>query len=111
MKKRSKNKYLGKWRIKEMEAWDKDYIDLEVPGHITFSDGNIGDFQFGLVQGDIDYRIETYEETERIEFSWAGADEMDPASGRGLATIKDGELHGRIYIHLGDDSWFVCVRR
>jgi len=25
-----KNPYLGKWRIREMEVWDKDFIDLVV---------------------------------------------------------------------------------
>ena len=25
-----KDRYLGKWRIREMEQWDKDFIDLVV---------------------------------------------------------------------------------
>ncbi len=28
-----KNEYVGKWRTEEMEAWDKEFIDLVVPGH------------------------------------------------------------------------------
>lgn len=31
---------------------------------------------------------------------------MDPASGRGWAVIENDELHGRIFIHQGDDSAF-----
>ena len=42
-----------------------------------------------------------------IEFSWEGNDEMDPASGRGWAALSpDGTLEGRIFFHMGDDSWF-----
>ena len=37
-------------------------------------------------------------------------DEMDPASGRGCAVIENGELRGRIFIHLGDDSMFRARR-
>ena len=27
------NPYFGTWRIREMEQWDQDYIDLVVPGY------------------------------------------------------------------------------
>ena len=33
---------------------------------------------------------------------------MDAAQGRGWAVIKDGELHGMIFFHGGDDSGFVA---
>ena len=26
----------GKWRIVEMEAWDRDFLDLVEPAHILF---------------------------------------------------------------------------
>jgi hypothetical protein len=67
-----------------MEQWDQDFIDLVVPGYMTFRKDHRGEFQFGAVHGRIDYRIEPYQETERLEFSWEGEDEMDPVSGRGL---------------------------
>ena len=54
----------------------------------------------------MDGRVEVVDGKDRIEFSWKGQDEMDPASGRGWAVIENGELHGRIFIHLGDDSMF-----
>jgi hypothetical protein len=44
--------FVGKWSIVEMEAWDQEYIDMEVPGHFTFNKDGTGHFQFGLVQGD-----------------------------------------------------------
>lgn len=90
-----------------MGVWDKDFIDLVVPGHFTFHDKGRGKFQFGAVQGYIDYRIESWGDQERMEFSWEGSDEMDPVFGRGWAIIQGDELHGRLYFHLGDDSGFV----
>lgn len=32
-------------------------------------------------------------------------------SGRGHAQIVEGELHGHLYIHFGDDSEFRAVRQ
>jgi hypothetical protein len=60
------NPYLGKWRIIEMELWDKDFIDMETEGYFQFGDDEMGVFQFGLVQGQIDYRIEKAGGIERI---------------------------------------------
>lgn len=53
---RPTNPFLGSWRIVEMECWDREYIDLVVPGHITFAKDNLGSFQFGTVQGWLDCR-------------------------------------------------------
>ena len=103
-------KYIGKWFINEMEHWDKDFIDLVAPGHITFKRNGRGIFQFGAVNGNMDCRMEKCGNVKRIEFSWAGFDECDPAFGRGWAMIEDNELHGKIYFHLGDDSWFKATK-
>ena len=104
------NQYLGTWRIIEMEQWDQDFIDLVVPGYIAFREDHRGEFQFGAVHGDLDYRLAPYQETERLEFSWEGEDEMDPVSGRGWAIIQDGQLQGRIYFHEGDDSGLTATK-
>jgi hypothetical protein len=104
-----KREYLGRWRIDEMEQWDKDYIDLVVPGYILIEKEN-GYFQFGTVEGSIDCRIEKYGETERMEFSWEGSDENDPICGRGWAMTNGKKLHGKLYIHFGDDSWFKATK-
>ncbi|MBW1753350.1 MAG: hypothetical protein JRJ46_09650 [Deltaproteobacteria bacterium] len=105
-----KNYYIEKWRIVEMEHWDKDYIDLVVPGYIRFDKGGLGEFQFGVVYGSMDYRIENYSEFERIEFSWEGQDETDSVRGRGWAMIKDNKLQGGLFIHDSDDSWFIAEK-
>ena len=47
---------------------------------------------------------------ERIEFSWEGQGEMDSACGRGWAVIEEGELRGRIFFHLGDESMFRALK-
>jgi len=45
----TRKKYLPQWRILEMEHWDKDCIDLVVPGYIYFDkDGLIDVIQYGL---------------------------------------------------------------
>lgn len=102
--------FAGPWRIVWMSGWDQDYVDMEVPGHITFDKGSAGSFQFGLVQGQMDCRVDKQRE-QRIEFTWHGFDEGDELTGRGHAEIVDGDLQGRLYIHLGDDSAFRAVRQ
>jgi len=94
----------------EMEVWDQDYVNIEVPGHFTFHKDGSGHFQFGLVQGEMDCRLENANGKARIEFSWEGQEELDPASGRGWAMIENEELKGRIFFHQGDDSAFRADR-
>lgn len=103
---KKKNPYTGKWRIIEMEMWDQDYVDEVTEDHFIFENDGMGYFQFGVVEGQIDYRTEKYGELERIEFSWEGQDEYEPVLGRGYAIINGNEIEGRFYFHLGDDSWF-----
>ena len=86
--------------------WDQDFIDMETEGYFSFETEELGSFQFGLVQGRIDYRIEKTGDIERLEFTWEGQDENDEALGRGWAIIKNNHIEGRFYFHLGDDSWF-----
>ena len=107
---KKKNPYIGKWRITEMEMWDQDYVDEATEGHFTFDKDDMGYFQFGWVEGRIDYRIEKCGQVERIEFSWDGQDEDDPALGRGYAILTGEEIEGRFYFHFGDDSWFKAKR-
>jgi len=68
-------KRTGKWRITEMNLWDQDYIDMENEGYFSFQKDNIGNFQFGLVRGELDYRLEKSGSKKRFEFSWVGMDE------------------------------------
>jgi len=43
--------FIGTWFIAEMEVWDQEYVNMEVPGHFTFKKDGSGHFQFGLVPG------------------------------------------------------------
>ena len=100
---KDKAQYIGKWRIIEMELWDQDYIDLVIPGYFSFDKDDLGNFQFGTVEGQIEYRIEQIGDVERLEFSWEGSDENDQALGRGWAVLNGDYLEGRLYFHFGDN--------
>jgi hypothetical protein len=82
------NPFMGRWKIVWMEVWDQDFVDEEVPGHVTLGDEGRGDFQFGYV---------------------CGNDEMDPAHGDIHCEIKEGELYGIIGLFNGDRSAFRAV--
>jgi hypothetical protein len=110
MKMNPNKKYLGRWRILEMELWDKDFIDLTGEGHITFDKKNRGELQFGAVACDLDCRIGKAGDQERIEFSFVGMDEGDEISGRGWAVLQGAGLRGRIYFHDGDESGFIAAK-
>jgi len=97
---------VGKWRITEMETWNRDAIDLVGPAFIEFT-GQGGQFHFIVVDGWMACRHKDKNGRPHVEFTWSGNDECDPASGHGWARMeKDGTLTGRIYIHQGDDSAF-----
>lgn len=49
--KRTEQAFIGHWRITEMETWDADYFDMDMPAHITIRKDLKGEFQFGMVQG------------------------------------------------------------
>lgn len=102
--------FIGRWRIQEMAAWDSDYLDMEEPAHISIRENLTGSFQFGLVQGELDGRLETVNGLTRLEFSWTGSDECDAVSGRGWLQVDDKHAEGHIFIHFGDDSDLKAVR-
>jgi hypothetical protein len=101
----------GRWRITEMDNWDRDAIDLVQPGFIEFDDHELGALGFIVVMGDLDYRDADRDGRPGLEFSWQGSDEGDDVSGRGWAALNpDGTLSGHIYFHRGDDSGFRAER-
>ncbi len=102
--------FVGKWRIVEMEVWGQDYVDMEVPGYLSIGQDGTGGFQFGLISGEMDGRVETWGDAARFEFSWSGQDELHPTCGRGWALIEASEMRGRIYLHMADDSAFRAVK-
>jgi hypothetical protein len=105
-----KSPFEGLWTIVSMENWDEDYINAEVQAFVEFEPGGTGHFQFGYVQGYMDWRPTTRDGGPAVEWTWEGNDEMDPATGRGWAVPEGEELHGMIVMHLGDESGFVAKR-
>jgi hypothetical protein len=105
--KRSVSPLIGRWRIVEMDLWDRDAIDLVEPGFIEFAKDGAGQFGFIAVRGWMDCRTAEHDSRTRIEFSWEGHDEGDQISGRGWAApIDDTTVEGHLFIHMGDDSGF-----
>ena len=100
-------KVVGVWHITEMEMWDEDYFNMERQAYIQIGQDGLGEFQFGLVSGQIDGEVIETEEGERFEFTWDGSDELDPVSGSGwLRSVGEKVGEGHIKIHMGDASLF-----
>jgi hypothetical protein len=109
-KAQSNNWTVGRWLIESMDQWDRDFIDEEVRGYFEFDARGLDSFQFGYVQGQIDYRLGERDGKPAVEFSWDGRNEMDPAQGRGWLRRKGEELKGMFFIHLGDESGTMLTR-
>lgn len=105
--KESAVKYEGTWHITEMETWGDDYLNMEVQAYIRIRRDGGGDFQFGLVSGQIDGEVVG----DRFEFTWDGNDECDEASGSGWLEMESrNKLEGKIKIHHGDSSTLAAER-
>ncbi len=91
----------GKWRIVEANLWDRDYLDLVEPAHITFDGNGRGEFAFGAVNGGLDCEYSR----RVIFFTWQGFDELDEVGGDGSAELNDdGSLDVEIRFHHGDEA-------
>ena len=110
-KTKAENPFQGRWRITWMEVWDQDSVDEVVEGYFKVGSDGFGEFQFGTVRGEIDYRLGTRNDNPSIDFSWEGNAEMDATTGRGWATLEGHELHGMFYFHRGDESAFKAQRK
>lgn len=105
------NNFIGKWRITSMSEWDEEYYDMEVPAYIKIENNLIGDFQFGLVSGEIDGNIVKRKDKYYFEFTWEGNDECDSASGSGWMKLNNkNNADGEIEIHSGDKSTFLAKK-
>lgn len=90
-----------------MELWDEDYFNMEVHAYIHLHENGSGNFQFGLVTGQMEGKTVKGKGEERYEFTWDGFDEGDRICGTGwINLLKEDEVEGEIRIHLGDRSKF-----
>ena len=71
--------FADRWRIVEMDVWDKDFLDLVETAHLTFKGAADGENAFGALKGFLDVRYGTRDGSASAEFSWEGNDENDPA--------------------------------
>jgi hypothetical protein len=113
MAKKAKPKFPleGRWRITWMEQWDQDFVDEEVEGYFEFGTNHSGSFQFGYVQGQVDYRSGVRDGKRSVEFTWNGNDELDAVEGRGWAVLTGDEIQGMIFFHQGDESGFKAEKK
>jgi hypothetical protein len=100
--------FQGRWRVAEMDLWDRAALDLVAPAFLEIK-GSDGEMRFIAVTAWLDLRYGARGGETLAEFSWEGMDEGDPRSGRGwLAPGTAGRLVGGFFFHNGDDSGFVC---
>jgi hypothetical protein len=106
-----KQQLRGEWRITATELWGADALNMIQPAFIRFDDGRLGALGMIATQADLDCRYAMRDGKALAEFTFDGDDDGDPWLGRGWATLEsDGTLHGRQFIHHGDDSDFVAER-
>jgi hypothetical protein len=60
--------FTGTWHIYEMSMWDEEYFNMEVQAYMQIDEKGYGDFQFGLVVGDIDGNNIKDGSVEKLEF-------------------------------------------
>ena len=106
--KASQNPVVGRWRILEADLWDRNYLDLCGPAHLSVRADGVGEIAFGAMQAslDVDYG------PDEIGFTWAGFDEMTEVAGTGSAELHDdGSLLIEFEYHLGDEAVLKAVRQ
>jgi hypothetical protein len=95
----------GKWRIVEMSDYEADYLDMVEPAYILFDGTGGGEFAFGCVTG----TIYSAGDSDVVEFTWDGNDEMDETHGDGWVELQpDGTIAGEICFHRGDEATFTA---
>ncbi len=81
------------------------------PGHLTIKGNGAGAFAFGVVQVELDCRMENIGEQRRIAFSFSGCDEYDEVCGRGWAVVDGKGMAGWFAFFQGDTSTFRAAKK
>ena len=104
-----KKKFVGQWRITELKDFDTDYADLCGPANVEIDTRGTGSMNFGAVEMELDCKMD--DQNERVLcFTFEGADEGDPISGRGYCLVDNDDMIGRMYRHFGDKFDFKARR-
>ena len=106
----ARRSFVGRWRITDMELWTAEDLDLLGPARLMLNRGGSGEMSFIAVEAGLDYRVDLRDGQPAVEFTFDGSDEGDRISGRGWAVLENDALHGRVFIHHGDESSFVARR-
>lgn len=105
---RAKRAFVGRWCVVEMDGWDADELEAEA-ALIEIDRSGRGTLELGLVQGELDGRFSIEDERPIMELTWEGRGDGEPLCGRGRFELEGAaELHGRIFIHLGDEVELVA---
>jgi hypothetical protein len=109
---KSASPFTGRWRILSMSAWEDEDLDEEVQAFFEFEETGSGSFQFGYIQGLMDWRTSSRDGKPAMEFSWEGGDGTDGTAltGHGWVVLEGDELNGSFFIHQGEKSEFVAKR-
>lgn len=100
----------GRWDLVRMSAWGESPPGPGERSFLEFEPDGLGWFEIGDIQGEVDARLGLRDGKPAVEFSWEGADDLLPCSGRGWAVLEGDRLVGLITLHMGDDSEFEAVR-
>lgn len=96
---------VGKWRITQSEAWQRDHLDLCGPAFLRIDPGGTGEIAFGALTASVDGGFTP----SGVDFEWNGAEEGDQVTGTGWADLRDdGRLEGEIAYDKGDDTTFIA---
>jgi hypothetical protein len=104
-----KKKFVGSWRITELQGFDADYIDLCGPAKLKISSRGTGYMSFGAVDAELDCKMDDLNERV-LRFSFEGSDEGDPICGRGYCVVEGDLMTGRIFRHCSDEFGFKALR-
>ncbi len=105
-----KKKFVGQWRITELQGFDSEYVNLCGPAKLRISARGIGRMNFGAVELELDCKKDDLDERV-LRFTFEGADEGDPIGGRGYCLVDGEGMTGRIFRHGSDECGFRARRQ
>lgn len=105
-----KKKFVGQWRIAELQGFDSAYVDLCGPAKMKLSPRGTGRMNFGAVELELDCKMDDRDERV-LRFSFEGLDEGDPICGHGYCLVEGNEMMGRMFRHFGDEFGFKAKRK
>ena len=98
---------VGCWRIVGADHWERDFLDLVEPAHLTLDDQGHGEIVFGAVQVPLDPQYGRH----IVFLRFIGIDEDNDIWGDGSAEIcEDGSLEIEFNTFDTDEAILTAVR-